>query len=80
MTFDRVCEACPPFPTHPNALHWSHADSCDVGNDLTAQRADFRTIAGELLIRLRYLLSLPHPVTGQRLARRALEPSLDGSP
>jgi protein-tyrosine-phosphatase/DNA-binding transcriptional ArsR family regulator len=63
---DRARESCPTFPGDPVQIHWSFLDPAAI-SDLDAQRQAFRTIRRELETRLRYLLSLPHPCTGQRM-------------
>lgn len=63
---DRARESCPTFPGDPVQIHWSFLDPAAI-SDPHAQRQAFRTIRRELETRLRYLLSLPHPRTGQRM-------------
>jgi protein-tyrosine-phosphatase len=63
---DRAREGCPTFPGDPVQIHWSFLDPAAI-SDSHAQRQAFRTIRRELETRLRYLLSLPHPRTGQRM-------------
>ncbi|MBA3944632.1 MAG: metalloregulator ArsR/SmtB family transcription factor [Herpetosiphonaceae bacterium] len=77
-TCDRVREECPTFPGDPRQIHWSFADPLEVTGGLDRQRLAFRTTARELVTRLEYLLSLPHPVTGQRLMLRIFPPQLPG--
>lgn len=62
---DRVRDACPVFPGDPTQIHWSFPDPVVVEEPEQRRRA-FRQIAQELQKRVRYLLLLPHPVTGQR--------------
>jgi protein-tyrosine-phosphatase/DNA-binding transcriptional ArsR family regulator len=63
---DRARESCPTFPGDPVQIHWSFLDPAAIDDEGT-QRQAFRTIRRELDTRLRYLLSLPHPRTGQRM-------------
>jgi protein-tyrosine-phosphatase/DNA-binding transcriptional ArsR family regulator len=63
---DRARESCPTFPGDPQQIHWSFPDPTAIA-DLHAQRQAFRTIRRELETRLRYLLCLPHPRTGNRM-------------
>jgi protein-tyrosine-phosphatase len=67
---DRVRETCPVFPGDPTRIHWSLPDPVAV-QDEEEQRRVFEQVRRELLTRVRYLLSLPHPATGQRLRRIA---------
>src|SRR5262249_16631663 len=63
---DRVHDICPAFPRDPRQIHWSIADPAVV-EDPTRRLAAFRQVARELQTRIRYLLLLPHPTTGQHL-------------
>jgi protein-tyrosine-phosphatase/DNA-binding transcriptional ArsR family regulator len=63
---DRVREVCPAFPGDPARRHWSMPDPVLV-EDPDGRLAAFRTVARELQTRIRYLLLLPHPATGERL-------------
>jgi ArsR family transcriptional regulator, arsenate/arsenite/antimonite-responsive transcriptional repressor / arsenate reductase (thioredoxin) len=68
-TCDKVRGGCPVFPGDPKQIHWSFADpSAEQGAE--AQRRAFQTVKREMLTRIRYLLSLPHPRTGERLKLR----------
>lgn len=69
-TCDRVRGDCPVFPGDPRQIHWSFADPSAQANE-AAQRQAFQTVKREMLTRIRYLLSLPHPVTGERLKLRS---------
>jgi len=71
-TCDRVREADLTFPGNPRRIHWSIADPSEVAGGLEAQRLAFRTTARELMTRLQYVLSLPHPLTDQRLVLHTL--------
>ncbi len=62
---DRVRDACPVFPGDPTQIHWSFPDPVVV-EDPVQRRQAFQQIAQELQQRVRYLLFLPHPATGQR--------------
>ncbi len=62
---DRVRDICPAFPGDPNQVHWSIADPVVV-EDAERRIETFRQVAYELQTRIRYLLLLPHPATGQR--------------
>jgi arsenate reductase len=63
---DRVKEHCPTFPGDPDEIHWSLPDPAAIADE--EQRLDaFSRVCNELHTRIRYLLSLPHPVTRQRL-------------
>lgn len=62
---DRVRDQCPTFPDDPKQIHWSFSDPTKVADRLQ-QRQAFETIRRELNTRIRYLLCLPHPVTGKR--------------
>jgi len=63
---DRVRDICPVFRDDPLEIHWSFPDP-DVIEDPELQLAAFRRTATELQTRVRYLLLLPHPRTGERL-------------
>jgi protein-tyrosine-phosphatase/DNA-binding transcriptional ArsR family regulator len=63
---DRVRDICPAFPGDPNQIHWSFADPVVV-EDPDRRLTAFREVALELQTRIRYLLLLPQPATGQRL-------------
>jgi arsenate reductase len=63
---DRVRDICPVFQGDPVQIHWSFPDP-DVIEDPELQLAAFRRTAGELQTRVRYLLLLPHPRTGERM-------------
>lgn len=67
-TCDKIREGCPMFPGDPQYVHWSIADPAAVGEE--AQRRAFHMVKHEMLVRVRYLLSLPHPVTRERLKLR----------
>lgn len=69
-TCDRVRGGCPTFPGDAQQIHWSFTDPSAV-DDEDVQYAAFCTTRRELLTRIRYLLSLPHPVTGQQLKLHA---------
>ena len=71
-TCDKVRESCPTFPGDPHQIHWSFPDPSAAAGDEEAQRRAFRITRREMLTRLRYLLSLPHPVTGERLKLRSM--------
>lgn len=62
---DRVRDICPAFPGDPNQIHWSIADPVVVEDPERRQQA-FHEVARELQTRIRYLLLLPHPETGER--------------
>lgn len=63
---DRVREICPAFTGDPNQAHWSFPDLVVVEGPERRLKA-FRQVASELQTRIRYLLLLPHPATGERL-------------
>ena len=63
---DRVRDVCPVFPGDPSQVHWSFADPAVIADPDRRLQA-FREVARELQTRIRYLLLLPHPATGQRL-------------
>jgi ArsR family transcriptional regulator, arsenate/arsenite/antimonite-responsive transcriptional repressor / arsenate reductase (thioredoxin) len=62
---DRVRDICPAFPNDPAQAHWSIADPVVVEDPDDRAKA-FRVVATELQTRIRYLLLLPHPGTGER--------------
>jgi len=62
---DRVRDICPSFPGDPAQAHWSIADPVVVEDPEQRARA-FREVLNELQVRIRYLLLLPHPGTGER--------------
>jgi ArsR family transcriptional regulator, arsenate/arsenite/antimonite-responsive transcriptional repressor / arsenate reductase (thioredoxin) len=63
---DRVRDSCPVFRGDPFQIHWSFPDPVVV-EDPSLQLVAFRRTAAELQTRVRYLLLLPHPRTGERL-------------
>lgn len=67
---DRVREICPSFAGDPAQAHWSFPDPLELG-DPDQRRRMLRTITTELQTRIRYLLLLPHPATGERLSARS---------
>lgn len=69
-TCDRVRGGCPTFPSDPQQIHWSFGDP-SASDSEAEQRKAFRIARRELLTRVRYLLSLPHPMTGERLSLRS---------
>lgn len=66
---DRVRDVCPVFPGDPKQIHWSIADPTLI-EEPERRLAAFRATAHELTTRIRYLLLLPHPATGERLQPR----------
>jgi ArsR family transcriptional regulator, arsenate/arsenite/antimonite-responsive transcriptional repressor / arsenate reductase (thioredoxin) len=62
---DRVRDICPAFLGDPAQIHWSIADPAVV-EDTERRRQAFRDVALELQTRIRYLLLLPHPASGER--------------
>jgi protein-tyrosine-phosphatase len=62
---DRVRDICPAFPSDPAQAHWSIADPVVI-EDPDERAKAFRQVAVELQTRIRYLLLLPHPATGER--------------
>ena len=62
---DDAREACPTLPGVRRQLHWSIADPVVVEDPEKRAKA-FQQVAAELQIRIRYLLLLPHPGTGER--------------
>ena len=63
---DRVQDSCPTFPDDPHEIHWSLPDPAAVEDEEQRWQA-FCRVRHELETRIQYLLSLPHPATGQRL-------------
>jgi protein-tyrosine-phosphatase/DNA-binding transcriptional ArsR family regulator len=53
---DRVREVCPPFPSHPDLVHWSIPDPAQAGATNRASYPAFVETAAELETRIRYLL------------------------
>lgn len=74
---DRVREQCPTFPDDEIQIHWSFPDPTEV-TDLAAQRRAFAVLRREMETRLHYLLSLPHPITGQRIMVALTSRELEG--
>lgn len=68
-TCDSVRESCPVFPGDPKRIHWSFPDPKAIDDPDQRLRA-FSTIRNELDTRVRYLLNLPHPRTGERIRLR----------
>jgi protein-tyrosine-phosphatase/DNA-binding transcriptional ArsR family regulator len=62
---DRVRDMCPAFPGDPSQAHWSFPDPVVIEDPQQRLKA-FRQIASGLQTRIRYLLLLPHPATGER--------------
>lgn len=62
---DRVRDICPSFPGDPAQAHWSIADPAVVEDPERRAKA-FHEVLNELQVRIRYLLLLPHPETGER--------------
>jgi protein-tyrosine-phosphatase/DNA-binding transcriptional ArsR family regulator len=62
---DRVRDICPAFPNDPAQAHWSIADPAVIEDPEQRAKA-FYQVAVELQTRIRYLLLLPHPATGER--------------
>jgi ArsR family transcriptional regulator, arsenate/arsenite/antimonite-responsive transcriptional repressor / arsenate reductase (thioredoxin) len=62
---DRVRDICPSFPGDPAQAHWSIADPAVVEDPERRDKA-FHEVLNELQVRIRYLLLLPHPGTGER--------------
>jgi len=75
---DRVRDQCPVFPDDPVRIHWSFPDPALVADDEERRRA-FCTVRRELMTRILYLLNVPHPATGRRLAIRSLVRAGDAS-
>lgn len=61
---DRVRDICPSFPGDPSQAHWSIADPAVV-EDPERRAQAFRDVLTELQVRIRYLLLMPHPGTGE---------------
>jgi len=74
---DRVREHCPTFPDDDIQIHWSFPDPTEVPG-LAAQRQAFATLRREMETRLRYLLVLPHPITGRRIRPALTAQELEG--
>jgi protein-tyrosine-phosphatase/DNA-binding transcriptional ArsR family regulator len=68
---DRVRDICPAFSGDPHQIHWSFPDPVVVEDPERRLKA-FRQVASELQTRIRYLLLLPHPATGERLRPRSI--------
>ncbi len=68
-TCDRTNESCPVFPGDPKRIHWSFPDPKALA-DPDEQLKAFQAIRQELCTRVRYLLTLPHPRTGERIRLR----------
>jgi protein-tyrosine-phosphatase len=68
-TCDRANESCPVFPGDPKRIHWSFPDPKLI-EDPVERLEVFRTVRAELCTRIRYLLNLPHPRTGERIRLR----------
>ena len=68
-TCDRANESCPVFPGDPKRIHWSFPDPKAI-EDPDEQLRAFQRIRQELCTRVRYLLCLPHPRTGDRISLR----------
>jgi protein-tyrosine-phosphatase len=63
---DRVREVCPPFPGHPETIHWSIANPAAGDGDDDATYPQFQQTAAELSTRIGFLLAAlidrtPHP-------------------
>jgi protein-tyrosine-phosphatase/DNA-binding transcriptional ArsR family regulator len=70
---DRVREACPEFPSHPQLVHWSIPDPSAAGTTNRASYPAFERTAAELETRIGYLLHLladPHSRRGSNRAER----------
>jgi protein-tyrosine-phosphatase/DNA-binding transcriptional ArsR family regulator len=65
---DRVRDVCPAFARDPAQAHWSIADPVEIEDPEQRVKA-FQNTLTELQTRIRYLLLLPHPGTGERLWR-----------
>jgi protein-tyrosine-phosphatase len=68
---DRVRDVCPAFLGDPAQAHWSIADPVVIEDPWERAKA-FQNTLTELQTRIRYLLLLPHPGTGERLWRSRL--------
>jgi len=55
---DRVRDACPEFPGHPDLIHWSVPDPAGEGDDDERAYPAFERIADELATRIAFLLEL----------------------
>lgn len=62
---DRIRDSCPTFPGDPERIHWSFPDPAAVEHEAERWQA-FLKLRRELCTRIRLLLSMPHPATGQR--------------
>lgn len=62
---DRIRDSCPTFPGDPERIHWSFPDPSIVEDEAERWQA-FLKLRRELCTRIRLLLSMPHPATGQR--------------
>lgn len=62
---DRIRDSCPTFPGDPERIHWSFPDPSSVEAEGERWQA-FLKLQRELCTRIRLLLSMPHPATGQR--------------
>ncbi len=74
---DYIRDDCPTFPGDPHRIHWSFPDPTAVEDEAVQYQA-FCTVRRELCTRIRYLLSLPHPATGQRLRIQSTDASNAG--
>jgi protein-tyrosine-phosphatase len=54
---DRVREVCPPFPDHPETIHWSIANPA-TGEEDDVTYPQFQQTAAELATRIEYLLAI----------------------
>src|ERR1039457_123593 len=61
---DRVREACPEFPGHPEMIHWSIADPSADGDSDAGTYPAFRAAAAGLRTRIGYLLGRIGHATG----------------
>jgi protein-tyrosine-phosphatase/DNA-binding transcriptional ArsR family regulator len=55
---DRVREACPEFPGHPDVIHWSIPDPARAGSSDAETYPAFQRITDELATRISFLLEL----------------------
>ncbi len=55
---DRVREVCPPFPGHPETIHWSIANPAAGAGDDDATYPLFQQTAAELATRIGFLLAV----------------------
>ena len=76
---DRVRDRCPVFPNDPERIHWSIPDPVTVAA-ADARWAAFCAVRQDLYTRIRYLLTLPHPATGQRLQMPVPGAAQEGRP